>query len=102
MMQGSAEGEADHASSPVPLVAASIMWSILPAMCEKWRITISVQVCPNLARVGPPHVCLTSARIVFPPISFGLIELRSEAEFASARKSDNPRAIRHLALRASD
>ena len=74
MMQGSAEGEADHASSPVPLVAASNMWSILPAMCEKWRITISVLVCPNLARVGPPRVCLTSARIVFSPISFGLID----------------------------
>jgi hypothetical protein len=91
MMQGSAEGEADHASSPVPLVAASNMWSILPAMYEKWRITISVLVSPNLARVGPPRVCLTSARIVFPPVSFGLIDLRSDAEFACARKSDTQR-----------
>jgi hypothetical protein len=93
MMQRSAEGEADHASSPVPLVAASNIWSILPAMCEKWRITISVLVCPNLARVGPPRVCLTSPRIVFPPVSFGLIDIRSEAEFASARKADTPRAM---------
>ena len=90
MMQGSAEGEADHASSPVPLVAASNMWSILPAMCEKWRITISVLVCPNLARVGPPRVCLTSARIVFPPISFGLIDKRRQDDVRFLLRSDTP------------
>ena len=43
MMQRSAEGEADHASSPVPLVAASNMWSILPAMCEGQRTGLHSQ-----------------------------------------------------------